>query len=259
MAANPRTRRADRPQVNLLGPVTITGASAIRPASVQTSTELIAFLALHPWATHELVDQAMWPQDRVTSAQRCSAMNRARNWLGTTEHNQPYVALVHDQEYQLHPDVEVDWNRFNNHLNGSASATTTTSLIQALRLVRGQPLTGVNPVRYTWADLDRQEMIAAVADTAAELAERSLKSRQTRVANWAAALAVTTEPSSEHLWRLRLRAAHLSANHHQIATLTAHARATLEPLGPLEPTTQRVLRQALNHTPLISPSRRERS
>lgn len=242
--ASPPPNTTIAPQVSVLGPITITGTEQNRPVSVQMSTEVITFLALHPWDTHDLFDPALWPHTRVTSAQRCSVMNRARNWLGTDPAGRPYVPLVHAQGYRLHPDVELDWDQFTQHTGPTPAAASTTALTRALRLVRGQPLTGINPLRYTWADLDRQNIITHVADAAAALASRSVKGRQSRLANWSSAIGVMVEPSSEVLWKLRLRAARLSADPEQFRLVAAHAHRTLAPLGPLEGATRRLLQQA---------------
>lgn len=232
------------PRVNILGPVTVTGKLHPYPTSALMSTELITFLALHPWDTNELFDQALWPHARVTSAQRCCAMNRARNWLGTDPSGHPYVPLVHDLGYRLHPDITVDWHQFTDWTGPNPQQATTENLTKALTLVQGQPLTGTNPLRYAWADLDRQNIIASLADTATELATRSLAARHPRIANWASAVGVTVEPSNEHLWQLRLQAALISTDPEQHLRVAAQAHQTLRPLGPLEPATRKLLRQA---------------
>lgn len=232
------------PHISILGPVTITGNLHPHPTSMQLNTELITFLALHPWDSNELLDQALWPHTRVTSAQRCSAMNRARNWLGSDPTGNPHVPLVHDLGYRLHPDVTLDWARFTALTGPDPRSATTTNLTKALTLVRGQPLSGINPLRYSWADLDRHNIITLIADTAAELTQRTLAARQPRISNWASAIGVTVEPSSEHLWQLRLKAANLAADPEQHHRVAAHAQQILRPLGPLEAATSRLIRQA---------------
>lgn len=230
--------------INLLGPVTITGATGKRPSSPARATEAIAFLALNPWDDHTLLDAAMWPGQRITAASRSVLMHQARTWLGTDDTGRPWVSLVHDDGYRLHPDVTVDVDVVQAALDNGPRATTTTNLIRALRLVRGQPLTGVTPTRYAWADLDRQELIGLIADAAEELATRTLARRdQSRLASWATAIAVMVEPAREDLWRLRLQAAASSAGADQVRTVIGNLRAALDPLGPLEQTTQNLIDQ----------------
>lgn len=234
---------AGPPLVSALGPVSVSGDLHPHPVSVAVSTEVVVLLALRPWDTCELLDAALWPDRRVTSAQRCSAMNRARNWLGVDDTGHAYVPLVHERGYRLHPDVIVDWDLFVAAVGAGPGSATTTDLTRALSLVRGQPLTGINPVRFGWADVDRQIMIAAIADVAAELSYRSLKGAQPRVACWASAIGVAVEPSSEALWQLRLQAAGMSADREQHRRVATQAHLTLRKLGALERATRRLIQQ----------------
>ncbi|WP_114905815.1 hypothetical protein [Ornithinimicrobium murale] len=230
------------PALQLLGPVQVLNPHGTTPQSKARATELIAFLSLHPWDGPELLDAAMWPGTRVTSDQRCQAMHRARVWLGTTEHGQPYLPLVSQEGYRLLGSVRTDWDTFRALLPNGPRAATTTTLTKALQLIHGQPLSGINPVRYTWSDLDRQQMIAATADAAHELTTRALRHRQSRIANWASAIGTTVEPASEVLWRDRLEAAHLAADPQQLEVITTQLQLALGALGKLEPPTLRLLR-----------------
>lgn len=229
------------PTIRLLGPVHVQGAGGPAPQSKARATELLAFLSLHPWDGPELLDNALWPGARVTSDTRCQAMHRARVWLGTTPAGAPYVPLVSHAGYRLHKAVLSDWDHARALLSHTPHAATTTALTKALQLVRGQPMSGINPIRYGWSDLDRQQMINTIADAAHELTTRALRQRQARLANWSAAIGTTVEPSSELLWRDRIQAAHIGADPDQLHTLITHLQLTLEPLGPLEPATTRLI------------------
>lgn len=223
-------------RLQLLGPVLITGAEGKRPSAPARATEAIAFMALHPWDDHTLLDEAMWPGQRVRASSRSVLMHQARTWLGTDQEGRPYVGLVAEDGYRLH-QVDVDVQHFRQLVTTTARSASTTALTQALRMVKGQPLSGVNPARYAWADVDRQELISQVAEAAEELARRALATHQVRLASWASAVGLRAEPTSEPLWRLRMQAA-ADTGHQQelIATLGA-LRSSLEPLGELEPDT----------------------
>lgn len=154
------------------------------------------------------------------------------------------MGLVAEDGYRLH-DVDVDAHTFAALIGPSALTASTTSLAQALRLVRGRPLSGVNPARWSWADVDRQELIDQVAGAGAELARRALEEQQARVASWASAIAVQSDPSNEELWQLRLRAAAATGHQPEILATAGALHATLDPLGELEDETQTLLTQLL--------------
>lgn len=221
------------PVIRILGPATLEGVTGKRPQAPELTRDLVVFLALHPSDSHEMLDQALWPDARIRTGYRCKVMNQARTWLGTTAGGQPYVSLVQDQGYRLHPDAVLDWHQFLA-LAPYPPAASTAQLTSALQLVRGRPLVNVNPVRYAWADVDVQLAIAAIADTAHELTTRALRSRQPRIANWASAIGTTIEPANEQLWRDRLLAAHASAQPHQVDDTVQRLKATVAHLGPLE-------------------------
>lgn len=236
------------PTIRLLGPVRVDRAQGRRPQSPGRATELIAYLALHPSDTHHALDEAMWPGRRIDSTRRSGPVSQARAWLGTTTSGIPYVGLVDEHGYRL-VDVTTDWDRFQALVGHDIATAATTDLTTALRLVDGQPLSGVNPRYYAWAETDRQEMIASVADVAHELSTRSLAAGDARTAAWAAAKGTMVEPASELLWRDQLRAAALSAVPGRVDQVAQQLTDTLEPIsGDMDPETIDLLTQLL-HTP----------
>lgn len=235
------------PRIQLLGDVTIDGAQGKRPDAPGRATELIAYLALQPCTTHEPLDAAMWPGQRVVATKRNGPISQARSWLGTATDGHPYVALVDELGYRLADDTTVDWHQLRDLVGESINSTSTDSLKTALHMVKGQPLT-VKTRRgaWAWAEVDRQEMIATIADLAHELANRALRSGDARTAAWAAAKGVMVEPASEMLWRDSLRAAYLSANPSRVETIATQLTDTLEPIaGELEPETLDLLHELL--------------
>lgn len=235
------------PRIQLLGDVTIDGAHGKRPDAPGRATELIAYLALRPCTTHEPLDAAMWPGQRVIATKRNGPISQARSWLGTATDGHPYVALVGELGYRLAADTTVDWHQLRDLVGETISTTSTDSLKTALHLVQGQPLTvKTRSGSWAWAEVDRQEMIATIADLAHELSNRALRSGDARTAAWASAKGVMVEPASETLWRDSLRAAYLSAVPARVETIATQLTDTLEPIaGELEPETLDLLQELL--------------
>ena len=77
---------------------------------------------------------------------------------------------------------------FDHAIGDDPTATRTENLVQALGMVKGQPISGVKEKYYVWAETLRQEMIAAIGDAAHELATRALREGNTRNARLAAAI-----------------------------------------------------------------------
>lgn len=229
-------------RLQLLGPVLVGGAAGKQPSSPARATEAIAFMALHPWDNHTLLDEAMWPGRRVSATNRSVLMHQARTWLGTDERGRPHVSLVAEAGYRLH-QVDVDVERFQQLVGASSRASSSTALTQALRMVKGQPFSGVNPARYTWADVVRQELITQICEVAEELTHRALKAERARVASWASAVGLRADPASERLWRLRMQAAAATGHRQEIMSAAAALRSTLDPLGELEQGTLELLTQ----------------
>lgn len=129
---------------------------------------------------------------------------------------------------------------------GSAGSTTaqTGALLEALKLVRGQPFAGTHPRRYGWADVDRQQMIAAVVDVAHEVSQRAQRNRDVAMSRHAAAVGLIAEPGSEALWRDRLRTEWLAGNHEALEEVADRLTKLFEHLDDdLEPETIELLNE----------------
>ena len=228
------------PRLHLLGPVQLLCAPGPRPRAPERVLELVAFLSLHPWHNSQLLDAALWPSKRITAATRNVPLSAARSWLGTDENGHPHVGLVAEDGYALH-DVETDWAHFQRLTGAGAAQCSTPQLLQALDLVTGQPLSGVNPVRYTWAERDKQLMISAICQVALEVCRRALHDADMRTLALAAATGLQVDPADETLWRHALLAARLSGVPGRETDVRAQMLHALSPLGELEPETLRLL------------------
>ncbi|MFE0774309.1 LysM peptidoglycan-binding domain-containing protein [Streptomyces sp. NPDC058861] len=199
------------PQVQVLGPVTLTGAQG-RVGSNRHNhlLEIAAWLVLHPGLGRQELDNAIWPGLRKTSSTRNTAISRLRSWLGPNPHlpaDDPqgaYLPAVTEGVYRLGPAVTSDWDRFKElyqqgmHHDGQDA---DVALAHALALVRGRPFADVDPSKYTWAEADIQEMISAIVDVAHELAERRRHVLDYRAAAQAVTKGMLVDNQSELLYR----------------------------------------------------------
>ena len=243
---------AEHPTLNLLGRVELVGARGHMTGDGHESRmlEVLAFLALHPSRERFLLEEAMWPGQRVPDARRQQLISRARRWLGTTPDGEPYLPNVYPHGYALHPGVHTDWRQFQTLVGGPAERASTESLRAALQLVHGQPFAGTDPRRYGWADTDRQEMICAIVDVAHELTVRFLDSGDALNARWAVTVGLRVEPGSELLWRDALRAERLAGNREGLLALAERFELLSEELGgDMEPETEALLAELLPVTP----------
>ncbi|MGG2463804.1 LysM peptidoglycan-binding domain-containing protein [Streptomyces sp. RGM 3693] len=203
----------DGPVVRMLGPVDVVGArGTIESKRERTCVELATYLVLHPGRDHHSLDEAMWPGRTIDRKYRNATVSRLRSWLGTDDHGEPYlpaVANTTDVRYALAGTVDSDWHYFQRLTVAAATASGPKAAVHlraALDLVRGRPFAGVNPRRYAWAEHQTQDMISAIVDAAADLAEHHLTERDPRGALWAATKGLDAAPEMESLYRILFRA-----------------------------------------------------
>ncbi|WP_448812095.1 hypothetical protein [Agromyces bauzanensis] len=201
------------PYVRLLGPVSI-DVPGFDPTVGKTppgrGLELVAFLALHPNATSDEFAGAFWPVK--TRQQATESMKKltstTRSWLGIAADGELYFPRYTAAEgYRVHAGVRTDWGHFQELIGDDLTTTTTERLIAALKLVHGQPFTGVSDRFWAWSALDKEDMIAAIADAADELFRRASAAQDHIRAKYAATLGNTVAPESEVAWRNLLMAA----------------------------------------------------
>jgi DNA-binding SARP family transcriptional activator len=197
------------PAVRVLGPVDVIGARGTTESRRErTSTELAAWLALHPGHDHHALDEALWPGREANRKVRNSTVTRLRSWLGTDADGVPYlptIASAANARYALADTVTCDWHQFRQLADtgmNSCGPQADQALRQALELVRGRPFASVNPRRYVWAEHLTQDMISAIVDVAGTLAERCLTARDPRGALWAATKGLEAAPEMESLYRI---------------------------------------------------------
>ncbi|MCB5910377.1 LysM peptidoglycan-binding domain-containing protein [Streptomyces pinistramenti] len=200
------------PAVLVLGPVDVDGArGTVENKRRRTSIELAAWLVLHPGLDHHALDEAMWPGREATLKYRNATVSRLRTWLGTDDDGNPYlprIATSSDARYAMAPTVACDWHRFQHltHTAATPGPHAAGHLRAALGLVRGRPFSSVDRRRYAWAEHMAQDMISAIVDAAADLAEHCLAARDPRGALWAATKGLDAAPEMENLYRVLFRA-----------------------------------------------------
>lgn len=261
---NPIVQLRQFPYVRLLGTVSLHGARGEEPRNAQTSevnrsvvnraTELIAFLALNPGANAVEVHAALWPTNDPTGKKAQQSRNglvtRARKWLGNSDAGEPFLPPVGTKGYRLHPEIRSDWDVWLELIGDDVTTTSTANLASALRLVDGQPISGVKDKNYIWAERIRQEMIAAIGDAAHELATRSLRTGDINHARLAAAIGRQVDPINELFWRDALRAEHQAGDPKGVDRVVAQLENHLESFEDgyeAEPETTQLIREIREH------------
>ncbi|MFD9129223.1 bacterial transcriptional activator domain-containing protein, partial [Kitasatospora sp. NPDC059571] len=199
------------PRVRLLGPVDVTGAAGrAEPAVLPHLTELAALLALRPGVEHGALDRALHPgaahlepNAALGTGPLPAKLTGLAAWLGSSSDGRAYLT---DQAegYTLAAAVTCDWDEFRGlYRRGmrSTSSTADAALAHALALVRGAPFAEAPAGAYGWAEAERQDMLAAIVDTAHELAARRLQYGDHRTAEAAIFRALAVAPDVELLHR----------------------------------------------------------
>lgn len=189
--------------VRLLGPLSVQAAGKVDTERQPQAAELVTCLALHPDGVHTRVLEGMlWPRgatDDVVDA----AIEHARRWLTGPDGGE----AMEQREGRWFLDlsrVRVDWHVLQMCRVDGAHAGA--EMLDALRLVRGAPLSELAAQRYTWV---QPEMTRRINETIVEAAEAAAtdatKARRTADADEALRLGLRGVPDAEVLWRRLLR------------------------------------------------------
>jgi len=210
-------------EVRVLGPVGVKGVATMERAK---SLELIAFLALHPGgADAAQVWAALWPDTPLNQETLHTIVSTARNRIGEAPDGSPYFPRSADGLYRLHPDIALDWARFQALT--ARDEDRSDYLRRALGLVRGEPLQPPAPNAYAWAAGLRREIAAEIVDTAEELAGHCFEAGDPVAAAWAARRGLVADPAEERLYRVLMLAAHESGDPEGVDAVLDDLRAGL--------------------------------
>jgi hypothetical protein len=214
-----------RPRVGVLGPVRVDAPGPAPEQRRLLHTELVVYLAQQGsrGADSSTIDAALWPDGGIQDSTRQVIISRARRWLGTDPGGNPWLCDVDaDLTYRLAEGFLLDWHLFRRlRTRGEQRGDRGgADLRAALRLVRGAPLDGAdrpaspasrNP--YSWlpdSQINPDDLVAAVVDTAHQLAELCLAGGDTDGVRWAVqqAWAADAARSYDQPWRDLMRAEH---------------------------------------------------
>ncbi len=235
------------PTLMLLGPIQLLGAAGPPPARAERSCiEYCAWMVEHPGATASQMAAALL----VAETTRRSNVSRLRGWLGIMEDGTPYLPEAYSGRLYLDATVSSDWQRLLTLVSPGINRVPITTLVSALRLVRGAPLADAAPGQWQWAEELRTDMASLIRDIGARVGDAALADGDLDLARWAAARALTASPGDETLVRLRLRTEHRAGNRPEVERivlqLTRHARV----LGiDLDDETVRTIQEAIEGQP----------
>lgn len=177
--------------IDLLGPVELRGIETPRRTP---ALQTLVYLALHRrGVTAEQLSTALWPDEVAAGKTVRNRVAEARAVVAGGISDGP--------GWKLADTVGCDWQQFQ-----ALAAGTTEQKIAALSLVRGQPFDGY-PDEWVDVEMFRTDMVAAVIDLAAEVAERALTDEDPALAFRAARAGLRASPYEERLFRLAMLAA----------------------------------------------------
>jgi DNA-binding SARP family transcriptional activator len=201
-----------RRQINVLGPVDLTGVRWLRRAQI---LELLVYLALHRRGAdrHQLLG-ALWPD-------KPPALKTLRNRI--TEARALVDGAISDgPRWRLDEAVTTDWQRFT-----ALAAGTREQQREALSLVTGRPFTGLD--HCDWLDLEgiRSEVEATIVDTALTVGEADLDAGRYPEALAAARAGLLASRYEERLHHLAIHAAEAQGLTGVVKTLAREMQVAL--------------------------------
>ena len=198
--------RANGVQVEVLGPVRITGA--VRPFTRAWAKELVVYLAMHPdGAANDIWATALWPERVMAPASLHSTASVARRSLGVAEDGSDHLPRSHGR-LQLGPGVTSDWIRF---LRG-ADRGDEDGWVGAVSMLRGSLFDGLKSSDWTVLEGIAPSMEAKIVDVAGRLAGSAFRRGDATLVEWSARKGLLVSPYDERLYRMLLRAADLAGN-----------------------------------------------
>ena len=209
--SRPAKRDADV-EIALLGQVELRGVD-LMPAF----RDVVLYLALHRAGVEtEKLATTLWPDkepDQVNKTLR-NRLYEARRALGGRISTAPRV--------RLDDSVETDWGRFQSLATGGLEEK-----VEALALIRGRPLDGINA---EWVSDEGfvYEMEAAIVDLALEVGQALLDGDDPTGSLSAARAGLRSCPWDERLYRIAMRAAAARRSVGELKNLYKELRVALD-------------------------------
>lgn len=226
---------SEGPTVRLLGPVDIIDTPGRCRRS--QSTELIAYLALHPaGTTGDTLMERLWPNGRPDTNRLNRVVSDARGALGSTDDGQlrlPHVKGHTTPLYRLAPSTVACDLVDLEHLVAAAATTDDPDehrqlLRRALEPVTGEPFTG-KATDWGWAHAEglTTRAIVAIDQAATDLTRVALTAGDVDLARWATCRGLTGNPGAIGLLELRLDVAAAAGSIAEADAVMDEARAVL--------------------------------
>ncbi|MBI4901018.1 MAG: LysM peptidoglycan-binding domain-containing protein [Actinobacteria bacterium] len=235
------------PTLMLLGPIQLRGAAGPPPARAERSCiEYCAWMVEHPGATASHMASALL----VAEGTRRSNVSRLRGWLGTGRDGTTYLPEAYTGRLYLDPLVSSDWQRLQALVSPGINRVPVTTLVSALKLVRGAPLADAAPGQWHWAEELRTDMVSMIRDIGVQVGETALNQGDLDLARWAAARALVAAPGDELLMTLRLRTEHRAGNRPEVERIVLQLIRHARVLGiDLDDETVRAIQEAIEGRP----------
>lgn len=243
--------RPPAPYIRMLGPVSVENLTEATNMPGR-GVEFLAYLHLHPGADGPQVQQAFWPTSVDASDSQRGTARKVRDAIGHAPDGTPWFPRNTDREgYRLHAEIRSDWTDFLALIGPSLPDTSNENLVKAIRLIRGQPFTGINTRRGWWkwvTPMQEEEMRASLIDATDELARRALAANDLLQARSAARMAQYIEPVNEEGWRNEMRAAWGAGDIGELQTIVSRLNSFLDSFGEdydMEPETHELVVAAM--------------
>lgn len=251
----PITVHSDTVRLRLLGPVDVEGAPGEEPRTAgqahhEAVAELLAYIitAQEPPTAERACEALRGRSGPWTSRTLHSRLAQARLWLGEDDAGDWLVPVVGSNDpLTVSSTITNDWHDFTNQLGPTIGHKTPQELIEALRLVRGEPLGGEPNYAYSWAEALRLEMIQSITDAAHQCCTRALEQGLHSIAREAAAIGRLVDPRDDTMWQhsLAVEAADGTAQSLEHMAMAYNNTASLHDMRP-SATTAHFLDQALS-------------
>ncbi|MGW4698677.1 hypothetical protein ACWEO1_40670, partial [Kitasatospora cineracea] len=214
LAAEDDTAAPAGPQVQVLGPLRITG---IGDAPIQPRLVLLAALLMFKSdRSYGALANHMDPKSPWTPATMDTQISRLRSRLGRDAHGVPYLRPKPKgmEQYQLSDEVSCDYANFSHLARRGLprGADGLQDLEAALVLVRGWPFGGAGA--HSWTMPLVQTMVGQIVDVAHAVANLRIQDGILDIdaARAAVAVGIDVEPAAEVLYRDWMRVEHKAGN-----------------------------------------------
>lgn len=218
------------PRIEVLGDVRV-DVTGIRPGAWRRAREVIVYLALFPGLSESAFTAALFGEGRPRSPeltkQRNEKMRLARRWAGEDEHGRSWIPEVKNGVYTIN-EVDLDWDTFTALVGDRASSRTTQELVDALELVKGRPLSGIEDDLWDWAQPLKTRMCRKIADVVHELVDRAMADQDTLLALWAVEVGVQCVPESSRMWDRAITVAAASGGRSEANAMARRRQRWLE-------------------------------